>query len=274
MKKTRVFLVMLLALFLCSCTAPREPAGTTAPAPDTTEATAQETYPDIIDEVTVQGVVDAESSTPWQIRTRKYRNDEPGYIGCDLYIEVDTGRQVLKKLLSPSIIPCPGGCKIYLADLDGDGGREILVHHNTGGCGGFGSWQAWVLKVERGELRILFENANEFDTGFESRFLEGHRLEVKNNITGYTLVYDVTDRYGQYLDACQELPDYPFMLDSFFIFEPTDPDNDGVSEILCKQYTSIRDHADHTGTACTILKLTPEQTFEVIEAWYEPNTDS
>lgn len=72
--------------------------------------------------------------------------------------------------------------------------------------------------------------------------------------------------------ACRKLPDDPFMLDPFFIFEPIDRDNDGISEILCKQYTSIRDHADHTGTACTILKLTPEQTFEVIEAWYEPNT--
>ena len=119
-----------------------------------------------------------------------------------------------------------------------------------------------------------FENFNEFDTGFESRFLDGYKMEVKNKFTGYTLVFDVKDQYGSYIDANGGPPDGSIRLDPFYVFEPTDTDNDGNSEIFCKQYTSYPSHADYTGMACSVLKFNKQaQVFEVIDAWYEPNTE-
>ncbi len=51
--------------------------------------------------------------------------------------------------------------------------------------------------------------------------------------------------------------------------------DNGISEIVCKQYTSILSHADYTGTACSILKFDPvTRSFQVIDAWYEPNIEN
>ena len=158
--------------------------------------------------------------------------------------------------------------------MDGDGIQEILIHNDTGGCGGFGLFTTYVLKVEENDIRILFENFSEFDTGFESRFLDGYQMEIKNKITGYTLVYDVKEQYGEYIDGSSKMPSGKIMLDPFYVFEPKDTDDDGISEILCKQYTSYIGHADYTGTACCVLKFNNQtQAFEVINAWYEPNTE-
>ncbi len=284
MKKYKILWIVLLVVFLlCGCANQPEPetTGTTNPQSEAvetapTDAPVEETYSDLVEDTSIEGFVTAESidsETPCKIRTVKYRRDQPTYIAYALYIEVDTGLQVLKKELAPQVNPHPG-CKLFLADVDGDGIQEILVHHNTGGCGGFGSYHTFVLKVENNEIQILFDNWCEFDTGFESRFLGGYQLEVKNNITGYTLVYDIKERYGEYIDGSSKLPDDSFAVDSFYVFEPKDVDDDGISEILCKQYTSIRSHADYTGTACSVLKFNNKtQVFEVIDAWYEPNVE-
>lgn len=280
--KRFIWIPIFCVLLLCGCAHPtsNESTETTQTAiEDTnanpTEVPEEENIPDMVEDAAIEGFVVAHDQAPWQIRTRKYRNDETDYIGYALHIEVDTCEKILKKVLVPAASPTPGGSRLFLGDIDGDGTQEILVHYDTGGCGGFGSYLSWVLKVENDEIRVLFFTWDEFDTGFESRFLEGYRLEVKNNITGYTLVYDVKDRYGEYLDASDKLPDGNFMVDSFCIFEPKDTDGDGISEILCKQYTSIRMHADYTGIACSVLKFNKEtQVFEVIDAWYEPNTET
>lgn len=63
-------------------------------------------------------------------------------------------------------------------------------------------------------------------------------------------------------------------MDPFYVFEPKDVDSDGISEIICKQYTYYSMHADYAGTACSVLKFNNQaQAFEVIDAWYEPNTE-
>ena len=53
-----------------------------------------------------------------------------------------------------------------------------------------------------------------------------------------------------------------------------DVDGDGISEIICKQYSYYSYHNDYAGTACSVLKFNNQtQAFEVIDAWYEPNTE-
>lgn len=261
--KKRLWLPILYLLVLCGCaySAPQD----------------QDTNEDqnIINCAAVEGVVtetNVDDNTTCQIRLIKQQENEEA--GCALIIEVDTGSAVLKKELDSNVIPLSHERILFLGDVDGDEIKEILIHHNTGGCGGFGSWQTWVLKVENNEIRTLFENFNEFDTGFESRFLDSYQLEVKNRLTGYSYLFELKESYKTYISNSQEIPSGSFSLDSFYGFEPKDVDDDGISEIHCKQYTHILDHADYTGTAHSVLKFNKEtQAFEVVDAWYELNTE-
>lgn len=274
MKKTCLLGLVLLTLFLGACGAntTQAPQGTTTQPLD--EETAAPLESEMIECSAEEGFVTAESlqtNTPCQVRTAKYLSTSQGDgFSYDLYIEVDTPTAQLQKLLVAGVIPEPWDT-IYLADVDGDGTAEILIHENTGGCGGYGLWRTWVLKVENGEIRTLFENYNEFDTGFESRYLENAQLEVTNRITGYSLVFDRKEIYNSYPADT----DPNMMIDPFYHFVPEDVDADGVYEILCKSYTSILSHSDYTGSACCVLKYdTQTQSFQVADAWYEPNPDA
>lgn len=280
--KNFIWIPALCLLLLCGCAqqVSNESTETTQTILENTNATPpaipEETKkPDIIECAAAEGLVTKESlksNMPCQIRLMKQQKLEE--TGHALVIEVDTGSAVLKKELSSNVIPLPHENMLYLGDVDGDDIKEILIHHNTGGLGGFGLWRTWVLKIEGAEIHTLFENFNEFDTGFESRFLDGYEMEVKNKFTGYTLVYNIKERYGEYIDGSGKMPSGKIELDPFYVFEPKDVDDDGISEILCKQYSSIRSHADYTGTAHSVLKFnTDTQLFEVVDAWYEPNTE-
>ena len=278
--KKKLLLIVLLTLFvLCGCVN-QTPAETTSPKetqPQTypTETAVETTYPEMLECATAEGFVTRESidnNTPCHIRIAKQRGDHAltGDFSYVLYVEIDTGTAVLKKELESKVSPFPE-VSLFLGDVDGDGIQEIFIHDNTGGCGGFGLWRTWILKVEDNEIGILFQNYNEFDTGFESRFLDGYQLEVKNRLTGYCLVFDVKKGHRNYIDDCKELPDGNIDLDPFYVFEPEDTDDDGISEVVCKQYTSIISHVDYTGTACSVLKFNTETlAFEVVNAWYEP----
>jgi len=285
MKKAKcLWVILLTVIFLFGCA--EQPQADPTPTPETqtetettssTELSDEEKYPAIMECAAAEGFVTPESittNTPCQIRLTKHRHDKPTpSFGYGLFIEINTGKTTFQKELKSDITLIPSD-HLFLGDVDGDGIQEILVHSNTGGIGGYGLWYTWVLKVENDQIQTLFENFNEFDTGFDYRFLEGYQMEITNRITGYRLVFDVKEDHKKYLDHAKELPDDEMMIDPFYVFEPTDTDGDGVSEILCKQYTSIFGHADYTGNACSVLKFNVEtQTFEVVDAWYEPHTD-
>lgn len=272
MKQIRISLLVMLTLFLvCGCT---NVTPSTTIDTSTAETRTETNSPEIIECATSEGLVTQESvvsNTPCKIYLTKKSETENA--PCQLLLTINTETAVLEKELADNASPRPSG-SLLLADVDGDGTQEILVHHDTEGSGGYGAWQTWVLKVEGEEIRILFENFNEFDTGFESRFLEGYQLEITNRITGYTLVFAVKEGHKAYIDNAGEIPEDSIIADSFYVFEPKDTDNDGISEILCKQYTSIFGHSDYTGTACSVLKFNKDtQAFDVVDAWYEPNTD-
>ena len=227
-----------------------------------------------LDYAAIEGYLTPESvrsGTPWRIHLTKQRPDPNSYY--NLSIVVDTGAKVLKEELEPEVVPLAEG-NLFLGDVDGDQVQEILVHDNTGGVGGFGIWQVWVLKVENNKIRTLFKTCQEFDTGFESRFLEGYQLEVTNRFTGYKQIFDATV-YKEYIDGSDELPDGSINVDPFYVFQPKDVDGDGISEIICKQYTNILDHADYTGTVSSVLKFNKKtQSFDVVNAWFEINTET
>lgn len=274
MKKHCLLGLVLLTLFLGACGANTTHAPQEATAQTPPQETTAPPKAEMIECSAEEGFVTAESlrtNTPCKVRTTKYLSTAQGKgFSYDLYIEVDTPRAQLRKLLVTGVVPEPWDT-IYLADVDGDGTDEILIHENTGGCGGFGLWRTWVLKVEKGQIRTLFENYNEFDTGFQSRYLENAQLEVTNRYTGYSLVFDRKEIYNSYPADT----DPNMMIDPFYHFAPEDVDADGVYEILCKSYTSILSHSDYTGSACSILKYDAQtQNFHVVDAWYEPNTNT
>ena len=230
-------------------------------------------YPKVFECGEVEGYVTLDSlleSKTCRVYARKYRNPDNPH-SYDLYVDIDTGTEILSKYLESNVFQLPS-VGVFLGDVDGDKVDEILIHSNTGGNGGYGLWQTWVLKVEDGEIHILFENFDGFDTGFKSRFLEDYKLEITNRFTGYKLVFDVKDSHKKAYKSAKEPPTgYILDLDPFCFFEPEDVDHDGISEIVCRQYTSHIGHFDNTGTAHSVLKFnTQTQKFEVIDAWYEP----
>jgi len=233
----------------------------------------EENYPKVLECGEADGYVTLESldkSKTCRVYARKYRNPDNPY-SYDLYVDIDTGTEILSKYLESNVFQLPS-VGVFLGDVDGDKVEEILIHSNTGGNGGYGLWQTWVLKIEDGEIHILFENFDELDTGFKSRFLEDYKLEITNRFTGYKLVFDVKDSHKNAYKSAKEPPTgYTLNLDPFCFFEPEDVDHDGISEIVCRQYTSHIGHLDNTGTAHSVLKFnTQTQKFEVIDAWYEP----
>lgn len=258
--KKRIWIPIFCFLVLCSC-------GYLTPQ----EKDKNEDQ-NVIHCASAEGMVTEKSvtnNTPCQIRLIKQQENEE--TSCSLVIEIDTESSVLKKELDSNVVPRAFESSLFLGDVDGDTIEEILIHHNTGGVGGFGLWQTWVLKIENDEILTLFESFNEFDTGFESRFLDNYQLEVKNRFIDYTLVFDVKDSHKKHITNSQEKPDGNIYLDSFYVFEPKDVDDDGICEIICKQYTSIFLHADYTGIAHSVLKFnTDAQSFKVVDAWYEP----
>lgn len=280
MRKMIIILTVLISiLVLCSCTKQKAAKPTeatpTQPVPTTPSEPVEKERPDVWECATAEGYVTKESldsGTLCQVYLTKERDkkNQTYKYSYDLYITVYIGDQVIKEKLESGVSTLPVD-SMYLGDVDGDGSQEIVIHNNTGGVGGFGLWRVWVLKLEDDEFDILFKNFDEFDTGFESRFLDGYQMEVTNCITDYKLVFDVKEGHRKYIEEADKLPSDEIWLDPFYEFVPDDVDNDGISEIVCKQYTSIYGHADYTGSACCVLKFnTDAQNFEVVDAWYEP----
>lgn len=212
-----------------------------------------------------------ETQTPCNVRVfREMRDDGSGE---NLLIEVKTGTKVLRKLLYEGA--CGIGELLYLADLTGDGVQEIILHHNTGGCGGFGSYISWVMKVTEEDICIIFEEDRSVDTGFIGSAVDGYQLKVQHSLTNYELKFDAKQEHELYFDGTGKADsDTKMEFDCIYEFEPLDEDGDGVFELHCKQYASLRDHADYVGSACSVWKWDEEaQKFTIAEAWFEPYTE-
>ena len=174
-----------------------------------------------------------------------------------------------------------------LADIDGDGCDEILMHHHTGGNGGFSSHETAVYKLDDGKLIKLFSYPAEdsdnisrwpdFDTGFTLTLSDGWTHTVENKYTGFSLTFKREMLYeNPYFDLQGSFTGYNdyvgsgFGVDPFlYIFEPVDVDGDGVFEIKTAQYTYLWGRADSVGTAYTILKWnTNKSTMDVVKAGF------
>jgi len=201
--------------------------------------------------------------------------DKPGK--SIIFLDIELGDQLVRKILcedDTALLYRDG--TLYCVDLDGDGVEEILFHQFNGGCGGAGQYNAIVAKLEGEDLSLLYSSlAGQMDTGFSSSFTDGYQMTVVNAHTGYSLTFDAKEEHKMFFDENGKVKSqYSFFIDSFYEFEPKDVDGDGIYEIACKQYTDLLNHPDYVGNACSILKYnTDTQSFEVIDAWFEPYTE-
>ena len=165
--------------------------------------------------------------------------------------------------------------RYFLNDVDGEEGEELIVNADTGGNGGYGQYDSLVWKLSNNGVEKIFDACTivgRFDTGFESELKAPFKLVISNRYTGYETTIDYsenTEYKGTIFDESGKPMSELFNragFDSFYTFEPIDIDNDGVFEILCKQYTSLYSHADHIGDAQTIIKYDKaEKDFKIID---------
>ena len=179
-----------------------------------------------------------------------------------------------------------------IADVDGGGYAEILMHHCTGGNGGASTYETTIYKLDNDTLLKLFyfpgfdvdDTLSEFDTGFTLTLADGWLHTVENKYTGYSLAFIRTMTEGNpYFDehgnikayAVEHNIDKYLQVDPFFyVFDPVDLDNDGIYEILTAQYTSLWGRSDSVGAAYTILKWnTAQKTMEVVRTGFWPYED-
>lgn len=159
---------------------------------------------------------------------------------------------------------------LMLGDINGDGVDEILIHQNTGGVGGAGSYISWIFSIGEDGLIMLLQSGGEepFDTGFRSNLMSGYKLRITNSFTGYDQAFDIQASHGFLFDEFgNPKSNEEIMVDSFFSINFADTDADGISEILCEQYISLHGHVNSVGTAKSVLKFdTEKQTFVVVDA--------
>ena len=289
MKRIRWFIVLLLALFLFGCVKEpsRRPENTEKPLTEEKQPTeeqnpAEEKEPEEPEVINPQLQKDGmgegfltetslETQVPCKVRVFREKKEDNSE---DLIIEVDTGTKVLQKLLYG---PASGiGEQLYLADLTGDGVQEIVLHHCAGGSGGAGSYISWIMKVTEENICIIWESDNLFDTGFRGGVADGYQLGVTHSVKNYELLFDAKEDHKKvcFDESGKGHSNYEFMFDSFYEFEPWDKNEDGVFEIYCKQYTSLRGHSDYVGSACSVWKWNNKtNNLEIIDAWFEPSTE-
>ena len=193
---------------------------------------------------------------------------------CDYYLAILSGEKVYLKDLAEWENQMSYGIKLELCDFDGDGDKEILLQQTVSMSGGAGQYLSRVLDFENYEFLELYCSEQIF-TGFSIEILKGNKFKIRNSITNYSEIFEFKNKTEGYLkglyDENGEVIERKILVDSFFEFFPEDIDNDGVYEILCRQYVSLIGHTDHIGDAKTILKYNKKtSSFKIIDAEFEP----
>ena len=201
-----------------------------------------------------------------------------GRIPADNYLVIETYEKIIVKDVTK--YACYFG-NINLCDLDGDKDSEIILQETISITGGAGGYLSRVFDFKDGQIIEIFssidDNEKDFDTGYSITILKDKKFKIENKYTGYSETFnDVREQpdeysiYYWYNHETGEPKDIDLWVDSFYQFSPIDIDQDGVYEILCRQYVCLVDHADGLGTAKTILKYNNTTSqFEIMSTEFE-----
>lgn len=159
---------------------------------------------------------------------------------------------------------------IYVNDLDGKKGDEIILCRATGGTAL--SHHGIVYKLENETLTKMFDSTNEEDsnTGFEGITKDGFMFEVTNEFTGYSTAFELNSNH--YVDWYYDkngkvIKEGKMGLVSFKKFEIDNKDCDDIYEIYAEQYAYLNSLSDTIGyTKCTIKFNTETNDFEVVDS--------
>lgn len=208
-----------------------------------------------------------------------------GMSTSDYYIAVSANDKLYVKDLTSEEYGSSAsmGATLYFADIDGEKGKEVLLHETKGMSGGAGQYLSRVYDFKDGEIKEIFTSYDKenkyYETGFDCTLLENHMLRIDNTITGYTTTFEVIRDNEEYFTKWWhnddgELRDISLWVDGFNCFEPEDVDKDGISEIICRQYTCLNSHADYVGSAMSVLKYSIDtKSFYVYDTWFDPAED-
>ncbi len=230
------------------------------------------------DGLTALGLTNAKTSNATDcLQGNVYIISEPDFgIFSNFYIALETKENVLITYIGTSVDSQSPHNKVSFSDVDGEPGEEIIINADTGGNGGYGQYTSSVWKLSDKGIENIFEACTIvglFDTGFESELQEPFKLIISNKYTGYKTTIDYSNK-SEYIGTIFDKNGKPLSnsaftnasFDSFYFFEPIDIDNDGVFEIMCKQYTSLHSHVDHIGDAQTIIKYDKsKKDFKIID---------
>ncbi|PKM62084.1 MAG: hypothetical protein CVU97_06355 [Firmicutes bacterium HGW-Firmicutes-21] len=152
---------------------------------------------------------------------------------------------------------------LALADIDGDGVDEIIVHFEVSGNGGT---ITRIYKVINGSI-ILFSDLDEFDTGFTSEYENDFKLLISNKYTEFTKLLDISGLFIP--DAFDEngraVLDDNIYTDPFLSCEVKYSDQDGKYHLYCTQAVTLE--GGYIGEAYTVLRYNPDISgFEIINS--------
>ena len=155
---------------------------------------------------------------------------------------------------------------IYYANVDGYFGDEIIIHANTGGNGGAGSYDNIILKITENGIINLFDDeaAFKFLTSFKTELKDDFNVEITNKYTSFKKTINVKDinseKYGDsYWETDGKLAviktsNQVCIDETFYVFQPKDTDSDGYYEIVCYQYASLGSLTSNIGSTQLTLK--------------------
>ena len=173
-------------------------------------------------------------------------------------IVVDTGKRFLTKEIFNGV----GKADIYYADVDGEKGKEIIVHMSTGGNGGYGIYVNYIFGLKN-DMIYEYYNSEKDDrlvNVFDSKLEAPYKAIIFCKDTGYEKVIDFTnnnfsEKKYVFDNEGKPIVEYGICFDSFYRFEPKDVDKDGVYEIFCRQYASLGSHASGIGYTELVLNF-------------------
>lgn len=171
------------------------------------------------------------------------------------------------------------GAMLELRDFDGDGYSEILLQQAVDCFGGAGQYVSRVFKFKNNSFETIFCSMVDkklIDTGFSLQILENESYQITNSDVGYQETFSVREEDRESLlpymydeDGDPELEQ--LWVDSFFEFKSADVNNDGIYEIVGKQYSCLSYHSNWLGDCCTVWSYSKDtEAFEIVDAWFEP----
>lgn len=224
MKKTIVFVLVIMLILLSACKKENEPAGV---SPAETVSDTTETVSDITESTvdSTEATVDSTEATgntlekylrvdipQLQKKNQRLYYVESGQLSktsysdsvyifsseqytnnlqSDVYMIADVGRKYIVQDLETSDKMVIQNGMLSLSDIDGDGIDEIIVHFETSGNGGT---ITRIYKV-KDESIVLLANLDTFDTGFRSEYENGYKMKISNKDTGYVTTLDVSKMF-------------------------------------------------------------------------------